>query len=502
MGNVDLFPPTLAHMSPPEVLLWINGHATHSTTRETFEVRNPQSTEVVTIAASASSEDCKDAVNAASNAFVAWQKVTPTEKRAIFLKAADLIESEKFFLKAIQTVQEETYAASMWANADARMAARSLRDAAGLAVQVLGQTYPSSAVPGAEVLVQRKPHGVILAIAPWNAPIVLTVRAVAIPLICGNTVVLKSSENSPRSQAIVVEALHEAGLPAGVLNYISISRQDSPKLTAELIGNPIIRHINFTGSDRVGKIIATEAAKYLKPCVLELGGKAPAVVLDDANISNAARAITYGAMLHSGQICMSTERVIVQRNAAPALQSALVELCRKLKAGDHIADPSVQLSCLFSEGSAANVVAMVKEAKDAGAEVLLGDLERVGAVVQPHVLSGVKPGMRAWDRESFGPVIVITVVDTIDDAVEMANASDYSLIASVFTEDRYKGVDVAGRLRAGFTSVNGPTIHSEPALGNAGLGGATGYGRFDIEHFTVKRGVVVHPPNRTYPLVG
>ncbi|TDL14083.1 ALDH-like protein, partial [Rickenella mellea] len=259
--------------------------------------------------------------------------------------------------------------------------------------------------------------------------------------------------------------------------------------------------IQFTGSDTVGKIIAAEASKYLKPCVFELGGKAPAVVLDDANVSEAARSIAWGAMLHSGQVCMSTERVIVQRNVAAALQSELVAICGRLTAGDHINEPSIKLSCLFSESSAANVLTMIAEAKSAGAQVLLGDMKKDGAIIQPHILSGVKPGMRTWDRESFGPVIVISVVDTVDEAVDLANTSDYSLTASVWTKDKFKGLEVARRIRTGCAMVNGPTFVYEPAFGHAGLGGATGYGRFDIENFTVKRAVIMNSSPCVYPLV-
>ncbi|KAJ7253726.1 aldehyde dehydrogenase domain-containing protein [Mycena haematopus] len=242
--------------------------------------------------------------------------------------------------------------------------------------------------------------GVIFGIAPWNAPFGLTLRAIAVPLMCGNTVVIKSSEYSPRTQALAGQLFHEAGFPSGVLNYISMSRESSPELTAQIIAHPLVRKINFTGSDRVGRIIATEAAQHLKPTVLELGGKAPAVVLNDASIPDAANAIVWGAMLHSGQICMSTERVIVQRLAFPALIAQIKTLAASLTAGD---SGDAKLRPLFSEGSAANVLGMLSEAKDAGAEVLLGDLGRDGAVVRPHLVAGVGPGMRLWERESFGP---------------------------------------------------------------------------------------------------
>jgi len=340
--------------------------------------------------------------------------------------------------------------------------------------------------------------GVIFGIAPWNAPFVLTIRAIAIPLICGNTVVLKSSEFSPRSQSLAIQLFHEAGLPNCVLNYVSMSRDSAPELTAQIIAHPLVRKINFTGSDRVGRIIATEAAKHLKPTVLELGGKAPAVVLNDASITDAANTIVFGAMLHSGQICMSTERVIVQSGAAEPLIAQMQSLCQSLTAGD---PKTSKIGPLFTQGSAENVVGMISEARKAGAEVLLGDVVRDGAVVRPHIVKGVKPGMRLWERESFGPVISVAVVDTPEEAVELANATSYSLSASLWTNDMYLAQRIAPLIRAGYTNVNGPTFHSEPLVSVAGLGGSSGYGHFGIDDFTDKRVVTTWPLGREYPFL-
>jgi len=223
-------------------------------------------------------------------------------------------------------------------------------------------------------------------------------------------------------------------------------------------------------------------------------------VLEDANVDEAARAITFAAMTHSGQVCMSTERVIVQRSVSKALISAVSALSQGLKAGDPT-DPTVKLPPLFSEASAANVLDMIREAKEAGADLVFGNLQREGSVVQPHLLTGVKPGMTIWDKESFGPVLGFAVVDTVDEAVELANATSYSLTASLWTTNVHSALEVAPRIRAGSTTVNGPTFHSEPLLSIMGLGGSTGYGRFDIANFTDKRLIVLYPENgRQYPL--
>ncbi|KDR72513.1 hypothetical protein GALMADRAFT_252630 [Galerina marginata CBS 339.88] len=487
---------------PPLTQLYINGRFVPSSTGETFEVRNPYSGEVVGLSSSASSADCKAAIDAASEAFKTWEHSTLNQRRDILLKAADLIQSDKYRTKVGQSIQEETAAATYWGNFNWALTSNFLRTQAGTIDQLRGEIYPSGSVPGAQVITQRRAMGVIFGVAPWNAPFVLSLRAIVVPILCGNTTVLKSSEYSPRSQSIVVELFEEAGLPAGVVNFISMSQESAPTLTAEIIAHPAVRCINFTGSDRVGKIIAMEAAKYLKPCVLELGGKAPAIVLNDANISEAAKAIVSSSMSHSGQICMATARVIVQSGVADRLISEVKSLSKNLHAGDVLNDESVALGALFTEGSAKNAISVIKDAQANGAELILGDVVSKGAVLQPHLLRNVKPGMQLWDRETFAPVLVFAVFETIDEAVEMANASDYSLSASLWSGDVYAAQSIAARVHSGYININGPTVHSEPSDGLVGLGGASGYGRFHIEDFTDKRVIICHPVGRKLPLVG
>ncbi|CCM00836.1 uncharacterized protein FIBRA_02878 [Fibroporia radiculosa] len=484
-------------MSIPFTPLYIDGQYRPASTAATFDVRNPYSNEIVSQASSASSEDCANAVEAAARAFPAWEQTPAAARRDYLLKVADLLVTDKYREKVMLAMQEETAANGIMQGFNVYVATIMIQEVATMICDLKGETFPSG-TPGGQVIVQRRAQGVNFAIAPWNAPLVLAIRAAAYPLICGNTVVLKTSEVSPRTHQVVAEAFHEAGLPAGVLNFIHASREDTPARVAQIIAHPAVRTINFTGSDRVGKIIAGEAAKYLKPCVLELGGKAPAVVLEDADIAQAAKAITSSALLHSGQICMSTERVIVQRKVAASLTKALVEEFSKLKAGG----PEEPLPAQFTEGCADNIVSMLRDARDNGAKFLLGDGTRKAAVVQPHIVTDVKPGTRLWERESFGPVTIITEVDTVDEAVEMANASEYTLVASLWTKDVHKAMDVGMRIRAGNVSINGPTLHVEVSKDHGGLGGASGYGRFNVESFTDTRSVVFHPANPPpYPLV-
>ncbi|KAJ7154676.1 Aldehyde/histidinol dehydrogenase [Mycena filopes] len=479
----------------PFTPLFIDGQEVPASDNGTFDVYNTSTSAVVGISASASSADCTAAVEAAGRAFKTWEKTTPYARRDILLKAADLASSDRWRDLVVKAAIEETNCSPGWALGQAMGAVPLIRTIASFANDLTGKTFLSSSVPGLQCIMEQRAMGVIFGIAPWNAPFSLTIRALATPVMCGNTVVIKSSEYSPRTQALAVQLFHEAGLPNGVVNYVSMSRESSPALTAQIIGHPLVRKINFTGSDRVGRIIATEAAKHLKPTVLELGGKAPAVVLNDASIPDAANAIVYGAMLHSGQICMSTERVIVQRGAAEPLIAQIKSLTAALTvtATDFQGEAkSAKLGPLFTEGSAENVIAMLTEAKAAGAELLLGDLGRQGAVVQPHLVKGVKPGMRLWDRESFGPVIAFAVVDTPEEA---------SRRVVLWTCDMYLAQRIAPLIRAGYTNINGPTFHSENLVSAVGLGGASGYGHFGIDDFTDKRVVATHPLGRQFPFL-
>ncbi|KAJ7735095.1 Aldehyde/histidinol dehydrogenase [Mycena maculata] len=482
----------------PFTPLFIDGQEVPASDSATFEVYNTSTSAIIGTSASASSADCTAAVEAAGRAFKTWEQTTPYARRDLFLKAADLVASDRWRDLVVQTTLEETACSKAWAIGGWIGVAPNLRTIASFSNDLTGKTFMSSSIPGMRCVMEQRAMGVIFGIAPWNAPFTLTIRAFAVPLICGNTVIVKSSEFSPRTQALAVRLFHEAGLPSGVLNYISMSRESAPALTAEIIAHPLVRKINFTGSDRVGRIIATEAAKHLKPTVLELGGKAPAVVLNDASIPDAANAIVFGAMMHSGQICMSTERVIVQRGAADALIAQIKSLCEGLTVG---ASATAKLGPLFTEGSAANVLSMIADAQAAGAEVLMGDLARDGALVRPHLISGVKPGMRLWERESFGPVIVFALVDTPEEAVELANASDYTLSAALWTSDMYMAQRIAPLIRAGYVNVNGPTFHGEPFVSLVGLGGSSGYGHFGIDDFTDKRVVATHPLGRQFPFL-
>ncbi|KAH8982169.1 aldehyde dehydrogenase [Lactarius hatsudake] len=504
----------------PFTPLLINGERRPASTGATFEVRNPHTGVLASISASASSDDCRAAIEAAQRAFPAWEDTPSNTRRRILLHALATLESEEWQKKVAAPLRAEVAMPESHVLFNVRSAPAPLADFACLVNELRGETLPS-VIPGGQVFVQRRALGVVYSVVPWNAPLPLMIISVALPLICGNTVVVRPSEVCPHSSSFIVDALHDVrkpGLPAGVLNFLPMSAGDTPSLTSEIIAHPAVRKIAFTGSDRVGRVLAGEAAKHLKPCVFELGGKAPAVVLADADIEQASRAIVSGALQFSGQICMSTERVIVQRPVLEPLVAAIKRNIDTLTVGD---PEHANLSSLFTDRSADNIIAMLKGAKEAGAEVLLGDLEKAGpALLKPHVLIGVKTETQLWQRETFGPVLVVAVVDTIDEAVELANATEYSLAAAVWTNDLYNAMSVSRRIRSGLwfcllirshwtrlgsfflgsVSINGSTIHLEGAIGLTGLGGSSGYGRFNVDNFTDKRVITLHPPKSNYPL--
>lgn len=484
----------------PFIPLFIGGTFRPATTDTTFDVRNPATGQVVEHAAAASAQDCQLAIEAAGNAFDSWKATTPAFKSNILRKVADLIISARFQEKIIQIATQET---GVPPQTGALTNITAIRDyilaAAEGPYEAKGEILPSDF--GAKVFVEKRPLGVIFIISPWNSPLGLSLITTLPALAAGNTVVHKTSENSPGTQLIAAELLKEAGIPDGVFNVIHTAKEDAASRVAEIIAHPLIRKIGFTGSDHIGRIIATEAAKYLKPVILELGGKAPAIVLNDAKIDVAARGIIAGALLHSGQLCLSTERVIVQREVSTKLIECLKAVASKLKAGD-VNSTDARLGPLFNENAAKEVVSMIKEAVDGGAQLLLGDLKHVGAFVQPHIVLGTKPGTRLWDRESFGPVITIAIVDTVDEAIELANASNYSLTSSLWTSDMQKAFDIASRIYVDKVNVNGMTMSSEPRFHQEGKGGSSGYGKFCVDSFLHTQLISFQDPEKQmFPLV-
>jgi vanillin dehydrogenase len=481
-----------------EVSLLIDGAARAASNGKTFERINPATGQVATRAAAATLDDADAAVAAAARAFPAWAALGPTARRQRLLAAAERMEAR--IDEFVATGGAETGAMANWYGFNVMLAANMLREAAAMTTQIDGAVIPSD-VPGSLAMAVRQPCGVVLGMAPWNAPVILATRALAMPLACGNTVVLKASEGCPGVHRLIGEVLQEAGLGDGVVNVITHAPTDAPAIVERLIANPAVRRVNFTGSTRVGRIVAEHAARHLKSALLELGGKAPVLVLDDADLDAAVEAVAFGAFFNQGQICMSTERLIVDRKVANALLDKLVAKARTLRAGDPAAPGSV-LGTLESEAAARRLKALVENACKKGASLPLGCVVE-GAVMQPTIVDGITPEMSLYGEESFGPVVTVQRVDGDEEALRVANDSEYGLSAAVFSRDIGRAMNVARRIESGICHVNGPTVHDEAQMPFGGVK-ASGYGRFgskaSIAEFTDLRWITVQTGPRHYPI--
>lgn len=481
-----------------ETKLLIGGQKRAASSGKTFTRINPATSEVATRAAAATLEDADAAVAAAASAFPSWSALTPTERRKRLLAAADLMDARTAEFIAIGAA--ETGAMANWYGFNVMLAANMLREAAAMTTQIDGAVIPSD-VPGSLAMAVRQPCGVVLGMAPWNAPVILATRALAMPLACGNTVVLKASEGCPGVHTLIGDVLEAAGLGAGVVNVIAHAPEDAPQIVERLIANPSVKRVNFTGSTRVGRIVAELSARHLKPSLLELGGKAPVLVLDDADLDAAVEGIAFGAFFNQGQICMSTERVIVDRKIVDAFVERLVAKARTLKAGDP-EQPGSVLGTLESTAAATRIRALVEDARDKGAKLPLG-LEIDGAIMQPVIVENITREMRLYADESFGPVVTVQRVDSDDEAVAIANDSEYGLSAAVFSRDFARAMNVAKRVESGICHINGPTVHDEAQMPFGGVKGS-GYGRFgskaSIAEFTDLRWITVQTGPRHYPI--
>ena len=463
-----------------------------------FEVRNPFTDEVASVAASATRDDSRRAVDAAAAAFDGWSETPLARRRELLEGAAQLMDDRA--PEFAQVVADETGGTFGWGMFNVMLATGMLREAGVHAAAVHDEEIHSH-IAGKRMRAVRQPAGVVVGIAPWNAPVILGTRAIAAPLAYGNTVVMKASEASPRTHGLIVECLEQAGIPAGVVNLITNAPADAADVVDELIAHPAVRRINFTGSSHVGRIIAEKAGRHLKRVVLELGGKAPFVVLEDADLDAAAAAANFGAFMHQGQICMSTERIVVDRRVADEFAQKLAARASSLKTGDP-RDPSTQIGPLINAGALDRVSELVQDAVDKGAELLTGG-EADGLVYRPTVLRGVTPEMRIYREESFGPSVSIIEVDGAEEAINVANDTDYGLSASIFSRDVERAENLARRIQSGICHINDATVHDEPQVPFGGVK-ASGWGRFGgewaAEEFTELRWITVQDEQREYPI--
>jgi acyl-CoA reductase-like NAD-dependent aldehyde dehydrogenase len=464
-----------------------------------FERINPLTGEVASSAEAVQAGDIPAIAERAGRGFATWSQMGPNARRAVLMKAAERLEAKKDDFVA--AMMGEIGATAGWAMFNLGLAAGMVREAAALTTQIGGEVIPSDK-PGCLAMALREPVGVILGIAPWNAPIILGVRAIAVPLACGNSVILKASETCPRTHSLIIEAFAEAGFPEGVVNVVTNAPADAGDVVGALIDAPEVRRINFTGSTAVGRIIAKRAAEHLKPVLLELGGKAPLIVLADADLDEAVKAAAFGAFMNQGQICMSTERIIVVEAVADAFAARFKEKVGGMAVGDP-RDGNTPLGAVVEAKTVAVVKSLIEDALAKGAEQLTGGETTHNVLMPAHVIDRVTPDMRLFRDESFGPVVGIVRARDAEHAVELANDTEYGLSASVFTRDIAKGLEVARRIQSGICHINGPTVHDEAQMPFGGVK-ASGYGRFGgkagIDAFTELRWITVETQPGHYPI--
>ena len=464
-----------------------------------FTRLNPLTGAVASTAAAMKPDAMPAIAAAAAAAQPAWGALGPNARRAVLMKAATALEARADAF--VEAMMAEIGATKGWALFNLGLAASMVREAAALTTQIAGEVIPSDK-PGCLAMALKEPVGVILGIAPWNAPIILGVRAIAVPLACGNAVILKASEICPRTHSLIIEAFAEAGFPEGVVQVVTNAPEDAAAVVGALIDAPEVRRINFTGSTAVGRIIATRAAQHLKPCLLELGGKAPLIVLEDADLDEALKAAAFGAFMNQGQICMSTERIIVVEAVADAFAAKFAAKVGSMAVGDP-REGTTPLGAVVDAKTVAHCRALVDDALAHGATLLTGGETTHNVLMPAHVVDGVTTAMKLFRDESFGPVVGIIRARDEAHAIALANDSEYGLSAAVFTRDTARGLKVARAIRSGICHVNGPTVHDEAQMPFGGVG-ASGYGRFGgrqgIDSFTETRWITVETQAGHFPI--
>ena len=475
--------------------LHIGGRWTEASGGKTFEDHDPFTGDVVANVPAASRDDARRAIDAAADAFPTWSQAPPAERQRIFLNAADVLESRTEDVASWLT--RETGSTFGFAMFQLQFVPGLFRQAAALGYQPVGEIIPSDT--GAFAMGIRRPAGVVGAIAPWNAALILSARSFAAPIALGNTVVLKPSELSPYVGGLVWgEIFSEAGLPDGVLNVVTHAPGEAGPIADELVENPHVRVINFTGSTETGRRLAEAAGRNLKRVLLELGGSNPLIVLADADLDSAVDAAAFGAFLHQGQICMSARRIIVEKPIAETFVERLVEKTRTLKAGDPKEQDTI-IGPLITEDAVATVKSRVDDAIANGAKLLAGG-EADGSVYQATLLTEAPEDFTSV--ETFGPVAAIEVVGDADEAVARANETTYGLSAGIITSDPDRGLALAQQIQSGIVHVNDQPVADEPQMPFGGVKGS-GFGRFGgaaaINEFTELHWVTVRSGTHPFP---
>ena len=458
------------------------------------DVLEPATGEVLWSVGITDAADVGVATAAAAQAQAAWAGVPPREKAAVFHRAAALFEQHFEALSLIAARESGGILAK--GQHEIREAALICRLAAHLPLQSQGHVLPS--VPGRTSIARRVPHGIVGVISPFNFPMILTIRAVAPALAVGNAVVIKPDSRTPVTGGLMLaRVLAEAGLPQGLLHVLPGDAEAGEALVVD----PLVPMIAFTGSPAVGRRIGALAGQHLKKVSLELGGTNSLIILDDADLDVAASNAAWGAFFHQGQICMAANRILVHESMATEFTLRLAAKATHLPVGNG-ATGQVALGPLIDAKQRDRVHAMVQDSVKAGATLEAGGTFD-GLFYRPTVLSGVKPGMRVFDEETFGPVANIVTYKTDEEAIALANHNTGSLSSAVISKSVGRAMAVGQQLKSGMVHINDQTVNDDcvnpfGGPGIAGNGSSVG-GPADLEEYTQWQWVTVKDQAPAYP---
>lgn len=436
----------------------------------------------------------KDAISVVEDAAVAqpdWFAGGFVARRRVLLEAADILESRAEAIRRIFAL--ETGGISAWAEMNVHEAAATLREAASLASGAIGELLPSTD-PSTLNQSRRGPAGVVLAIVPWNAPLILAARASAIALALGNAVILRPSESSPMTAGyLLAEALEAAGMPGNVVQVVTTASGEGRSAITEMIDHPAVRRVVFIGSTAVGRSIGATAGRALVPAVLELGGKNATIVRADADLDVVVPQLAFSAFANTGQVCMCTDRIVADRTIADELTERLSEAAEGIVVGDP-REEATQMGPLINDAAASQFASFVDNARAAGARVVTGG-SRDGRYAAPTVLVDLPSAASYYHEEGFSPIVSVHAVHGDEEALAVANEGEYGLIGAIFSRDSGAAARVASRMRAGAVHVNGPSVGDEPHVPFGGLG-ASGMGRLggheSVRFFTEQRTLYLH----------
>lgn len=474
--------------------LFIDGQWVPSSTGTLADDLNPATGEVYARVHQASRTDIDSAIAAAYRAKDAWGSTPPAVREGILIKAASILDQRiPEFADVLINEGGATFGKAMF---ETTFVANMLRSAAGECRRIFGETMPSDA-PGLISMTVRRPLGVIAGIAPFNFPFLLAMKKVCLALAAGNTFVLKPASPTPVIGLKIAELFEAAGLPKGVLNVIPAKGSTMGNI---LVEDPRIRMVTFTGSTDVGKQLAEVAGRYQKRITLEMGGKSPLIVLKDADLDYAVDAAAFGIFLHQGQVCMANSRIIVEAEVYDKFCEKLVVKAKGLKVGDPRQHDTV-IGPLVDSKQCAFIQSQVDDAVSEGARLLTGG-QFEGGFYQPTVVADVTSRMRVFREESFGPVVCVTKVANSEEAVAVANDSDFGLSSALITNDLQKAFDISLRLEAGMVHINDCSIFDEAHVPFGGVkdsGVGREGGRWSMEEMTEVKWITLQLGKRHFP---